>query len=76
MFEIGETRFEAGDQSHQRRVLCYQPGVIRSDSNVFGDQSSALGEQLLDPVAALHFTILTRIARSVVDHRALRAQAL
>ena len=41
---------------------------------ILGSQAGALGEQLIAPVGTCHTYNLNDVARSVVDHRALRAR--
>jgi hypothetical protein len=62
------------DQRPKFDVLGRKPEVLRGESGVLGHQSGAFGEQFIFAVGTSHTDILTYLARSVVDDRALRAR--
>ena len=69
MFEFGDAGLETVDQ-------CPQVAVLGGKSGVLGRQTGTLDEEFLGPVATSHSLILSAIARSVADDRALRATPL
>jgi hypothetical protein len=73
MLQIGDTRLETNNQRSQLGVFRRKSGVVDCQGGVLSHQAGALGQQFIAAIGSRHTNILTDLARSVVDYRALRA---